>query len=65
MYVCICHALTTTDIEDHITAGARTPLQVGKRCGAGTDCGSCVKKICAILRAADDEAGNIDLKIAG
>jgi bacterioferritin-associated ferredoxin len=54
MFVCICYAVTKTEVEAEIAAGACTEEQIGQRCGAGTGCGSCVEKICAILCRAPD-----------
>lgn len=51
MFVCICHAVTQTEVESEIEAGAATEQEVGERCRAGTGCGSCVEKICAMLAA--------------
>ncbi len=49
MYVCICHGVTERRVEAEIRAGATTEAEVGDRCGAGTGCGSCVERICALL----------------
>ena len=40
MIVCICKGLTDTEIESQ-SAGAETVEALGRKCGAGTDCGSC------------------------
>ena len=50
VYVCICHAVTENDIRAEIATGARTEQEIGDRCGAGTGCGYCVERICALLR---------------
>ncbi|MFJ6213913.1 bacterioferritin-associated ferredoxin [Streptomyces sp. NPDC092296] len=49
MYVCSCHAVTEQRIQREIAAGAATPREIAKGCGAGTDCGSCVRRIQALL----------------
>jgi bacterioferritin-associated ferredoxin len=49
MFVCICHAVTETDVESQISAGARTKEEIGERCRAGTGCGRCTERICAML----------------
>lgn len=49
MYVCVCHAVTDSELDAQIDAGARTAEQVAERCGAGTGCSMCVEKICARL----------------
>ncbi|MFF2039221.1 bacterioferritin-associated ferredoxin [Kitasatospora sp. NPDC058170] len=49
MYVCMCHAVTEAQVKKEIDAGANTPRQIAKGCKAGTDCGSCVRRIQALL----------------
>jgi bacterioferritin-associated ferredoxin len=49
MILCSCFAVTETDIEAEISAGARTEDQIGQACGAGTDCGDCLDIICHML----------------
>jgi bacterioferritin-associated ferredoxin len=45
MYICLCHAATTKDVDAAIADGATTIDQVGDACGAGTGCGSCHEEI--------------------
>ncbi|MEU1504185.1 (2Fe-2S)-binding protein [Kitasatospora sp. NPDC005748] len=49
MYVCMCHAVTEAQVKKEIDAGANTPRQIARGCKAGTDCGSCVRRIQALL----------------
>ncbi len=49
MYVCSCFGVTEKQVKDHADAGACTPRQIASACKAGTDCGSCVRRIQAIL----------------
>ncbi|WP_377272028.1 bacterioferritin-associated ferredoxin [Peterkaempfera sp. SMS 1(5)a] len=49
MYVCSCHAVTEQRVREEIQGGASTPRAIAKGCGAGTDCGSCVRRIQALL----------------
>ncbi|MET7474471.1 (2Fe-2S)-binding protein [Streptomyces sp. NPDC005648] len=49
MYVCSCFGVTEAQIQQHADDGACTPRQVASACKAGTDCGSCVRRIQAIL----------------
>ncbi|MFE7588931.1 bacterioferritin-associated ferredoxin [Kitasatospora sp. NPDC057512] len=49
MYVCMCHAVTEDQVKKAIDGGANTPRQIAKGCRAGTDCGSCVRRIQALL----------------
>lgn len=65
MYTCICLGVTEDDVVEVIDAGARDEEEVGERCGAGTGCGSCLDRICELLRAADPDHGRIPLRLAG
>lgn len=49
MYVCMCHAVTEDQVKKAIDGGASSPRQIAKGCKAGTDCGSCVRRIQALL----------------
>ncbi|WP_406057710.1 (2Fe-2S)-binding protein [Streptomyces sp. NBC_01077] len=49
MYVCSCFGVTEKQVKAHADAGACTPRQIASACKAGTDCGSCVRRIQAIL----------------
>ncbi len=49
MYVCSCFGVTEAQIKDHAESGRRTPRAIAGACGAGTDCGSCVRRIQALL----------------
>jgi bacterioferritin-associated ferredoxin len=42
MIVCFCHPTSDRDVDAIIDDGARTVEDIGRRCGAGTGCGSCV-----------------------
>ncbi|SDQ87801.1 (2Fe-2S)-binding protein [Thermostaphylospora chromogena] len=56
MYVCICRAVTESEVHDCIAAGAATARQVRDATGAGGDCARCVRKICAILKRSEQLA---------
>jgi len=64
MFVCICYAVTKNEVEAEISAGACTEQQIGERCGAGTGCGSCVQKICALLRQPAPDRESLSLSVA-
>ncbi|MFZ4297033.1 (2Fe-2S)-binding protein [Streptomyces cinereoruber] len=49
VYVCSCFGVTEKQVKEHADAGAHTPRQIASACKAGTDCGSCVRRIQAIL----------------
>jgi bacterioferritin-associated ferredoxin len=42
MLVCLCHPASDRDIDAVIDEGAHTVEEIGRRCGAGTGCGSCI-----------------------
>lgn len=45
MYVCLCNAVSVRSVKSAIEGGAGTVDEVGRACGAGTDCGSCRETI--------------------
>ncbi|KUN04389.1 hypothetical protein AQI95_20135 [Streptomyces yokosukanensis] len=49
MYVCSCFGITEDQVKRHAEDGACTPRQIASACKAGTDCGSCVRRIQALL----------------
>ncbi|QHC21614.1 (2Fe-2S)-binding protein [Streptomyces sp. GS7] len=49
MYVCSCFGITEQQVREHAERGACTPRQVASACKAGTDCGSCVRRIQSLL----------------
>ncbi|MFC5723174.1 bacterioferritin-associated ferredoxin [Streptomyces gamaensis] len=49
MYVCSCFGITEQQVREHAADGACTPRKIASACKAGTDCGSCVRRIQALL----------------
>ena len=49
VYVCSCFGITEEQFEQHAAEGRCTPRQIASSCKAGTDCGSCVRRIQALL----------------
>ncbi|WP_062211631.1 bacterioferritin-associated ferredoxin [Streptomyces sp. NBRC 109706] len=49
MYVCSCFGVTEEQVRNHAAAGACTPRRLAAECRAGTDCGSCVRRIQGLL----------------
>jgi len=45
MIVCLCHPTSDRDVDAVIDDGARTVEEIGRRCGAGTGCGSCLEEL--------------------
>ncbi|GAA1517952.1 hypothetical protein GCM10009677_59110 [Sphaerisporangium rubeum] len=54
MYVCICQAVTESEVHACIQAGAKSARQIRDTTGAGKDCATCVRKICAILKRSEE-----------
>jgi bacterioferritin-associated ferredoxin len=49
VYVCSCFGITEEQVKQHADSGRCTPRQIASSCKAGTDCGSCVRRIQALL----------------
>lgn len=49
MYVCSCFGITEQQVREHADKGACTPRQIASASKAGTDCGSCVRRIQSLL----------------
>ncbi|MCX5420205.1 bacterioferritin-associated ferredoxin [Streptomyces sp. NBC_00078] len=49
VYVCSCFGITEQQVKKHAEDGAGTPRRLASACKAGTDCGSCVRRIQALL----------------
>ncbi|MGW8376569.1 (2Fe-2S)-binding protein [Streptomyces sp. ODS28] len=49
MYACSCFGVTEQQVREHAEAGACTPRQIASETKAGTDCGSCVRRIQGLL----------------
>jgi bacterioferritin-associated ferredoxin len=50
VYTCICARVRECEVREVIAAGAVDVEAVGEACGAGTGCGSCVERICGLIR---------------
>lgn len=49
VWICHCKGVTDVQIRAAILAGARTTVEIGARCRAGTGCGGCVPELCRLL----------------
>jgi bacterioferritin-associated ferredoxin len=52
LYACICHAVTTAEVDAAVALGAKSVKHVRKATGAGSACGTCVKRLSCLLAAA-------------
>jgi bacterioferritin-associated ferredoxin len=49
MYVCVCNAVTEDDVRGCMAGGACTPKEVRAACGMKPGCGSCTKRLYAMV----------------
>jgi bacterioferritin-associated ferredoxin len=50
MFVCICRGVSLNAVHAAVEAGAETPEAVEAACGAGGDCGTCVREVAEVIR---------------
>lgn len=60
MYACVCAAVTTSQVEATILAGARSVSEIGDKCAAGTGCGTCVDRLCELLEQTEPQGDAVD-----
>jgi bacterioferritin-associated ferredoxin len=51
MYVCLCSGATCKTVADAVARGASTCKQVAMACGAGLDCGRCLRTLKTIVES--------------
>jgi len=51
MYVCICHAVTDTDINNAVEGGIDTMKKLSEKLSVGTQCGLCTSCAKSCLNA--------------
>ncbi|MGP3971561.1 (2Fe-2S)-binding protein [Streptomyces sp. 6N223] len=61
MFVCSCFGITEEQVRAHAAAGACTPRQIASQSRAGTDCGSCVRRIQGLLGRVDAPCARVAL----
>jgi bacterioferritin-associated ferredoxin len=49
MYVCVCNAVTEDDVRGCVVAGACSTKEVRSACGMQPGCGSCTKRLRALV----------------
>ena len=50
MIVCLCNALTDTQLCDAVARGSCRPREVYAACGCKAQCGACTRTILAMIR---------------
>ena len=49
MYVCLCSGATCAMVSEAVAGGATACKQVAAACGAGLDCGRCLRNLKALV----------------
>lgn len=49
MYICLCHGVNEATIREAVRNGSRTIRELSFQTGCGTQCGSCVSQVQALL----------------
>jgi bacterioferritin-associated ferredoxin len=49
MYVCVCNAVTEDDVRSCMASGLCSPKEVKAACGMKPGCGSCTKRLYALM----------------
>jgi bacterioferritin-associated ferredoxin len=57
MYVCVCLAVTQSEVQEAIAGGATTREGVTRACRAGGDCGACHGMISQMIEDHLEDAG--------
>lgn len=60
MYVCICNALTESQVEEALSSGPTSVSEVYEVLGCKPQCGGCCKEIKSRLRRAEKVASGAD-----
>jgi bacterioferritin-associated ferredoxin len=62
MYVCLCKAVTDSDILDAVNGGVRTMRQLARQTGCSSNCGRCAVTAAEILGSATAQGqGQLDI----
>jgi len=63
MYVCVCNAVTDSDIRNEVDNGVRTMRQLRQKTGCATTCGCCRELAVEILQQALADTRESSLKL--
>jgi bacterioferritin-associated ferredoxin len=59
MYVCLCNALTDSDLAPHTVSGTSSVSMVYQACGCRPQCGKCVPFVRQMLREGGKTATSV------
>ncbi|MQA96276.1 MAG: bacterioferritin-associated ferredoxin-like protein [Streptosporangiales bacterium] len=65
MYACVCQGVTEDDVRGHVASGLCSPKEVRAACGVRPGCGSCVRRICALIDEAESVSASDRFAAAG
>ena len=51
MVICICEAIGEREVDSHIDRGVSSVRELKAACGAGGDCGACVRELRERIRS--------------
>jgi bacterioferritin-associated ferredoxin len=65
MFVCVCHAVSDTEVKVAIDGGADSVAAVTRACKAGGDCGRCHDQIACMIgeRTGTETSGLLTLRV--
>ena len=59
MYVCVCNAVTDSDIRNAVNDGVRSLKQLKRTTGCASSCGCCREEATAVLQRALRESRSL------
>ena len=65
MFVCHCRAVSDRVVRAAVEAGDRTIEELGRSCGAGTDCGGCHEVLAELLDPHERELVSVGADVRG
>lgn len=51
MVICVCEAIGEREVDSHIARGVSSVRELKAACGAGGDCGACVRELRERIRS--------------
>jgi bacterioferritin-associated ferredoxin len=57
MVICICEAIGEREVDSHIDRGVSSVRELKAACGAGGDCGACVRELRERIRSKRCQSG--------
>jgi bacterioferritin-associated ferredoxin len=63
MYVCVCNAVTESQVYEAIDAGATTVKALNRQLGIGAQCGACVSRAKECLTKTREQRTNLPANV--